>query len=471
MNAPPHVVVVGGGISGLAAAYRLCRLLGPSARLTLVEASPALGGKLSTRSLAGHPHDVGAEAFLVRRQEARSLVDELGLTDELVHPTRARAFVRFAGTAAPLPPRTLLGVPAAADGLDAVLSPDGLARVHAEASDDPLAWSGDDVAVGPLVARRLGPEVAARLVDPLLGGVYAGRADTLGLRPTMPALAAALDSLAAAGTPLSLTAAAAAAWNPGGRPGSPDPVFGALRGGMSVLVDALARAAGADVRLGLPVRALTRTEVGWRVELGPVPAPTVLDCDAVLLAVPPPALRRLLTPLHPTAGAAAGGIDVASSVIVSLALPPDVELPNSSGVLVAAGEPLHAKAFTYTGVKWAHTGGPVLRASLGRHGEERTVQADDATLVELVRADLAELTGITAAPVDTIVSRWGGGLPQYSVGHLDRVATIEAAAASLPGIAVAGAALHGIGIPACIAAADAAAAHIAAHLSRPRPGS
>jgi len=134
-------------------------------------------------------------------------------------------------------------------------------------------------------------------------------------------------------------------------------------------------------------------------------------------------------------------------------------------VLVAAGEPLRVKAITYTGSKWPHVDGPVLRASLGRHGEESTIQADDATLVAAVRADLAELAGITATPVDAIVSRWGGGLPQYSVGHLDRVTAIEAGVASLPCLAVAGAALHGVGIPACIATADAAATRLAAQLS------
>lgn len=467
MTAPTtsaRVVVVGGGISGLAAAYRLRRLLGPSARLTVVEASAALGGKLSTRSLAGRPHDVGAEAFLVRRPEARALVDELGLAAELVHPTAVRALLRCAGRTAALPPRTLLGVPVGTDGLREVLSADGLARVHAEPAGASLEWDGTDVAVGPLVARRFGPEVAARLVDPLLGGVYAGRADTLGLRPTMPSLAAALDQLAAAGGPLSLSAAATAAWNPGGAAGTP--VFGALRGGMSVLVDTLARAGGAQLRLGQPVLALARTAAGWQVQLGSSRAPSILDCDAVVLAVPPPSLRRLLTAVHPGAAASAGGIEVASSVIVSLALPSEVTLPQASGVLVADGEPLQLKAVTYTGSKWSHAGAAVLRASLGRHGEEAALQADDATLIDRVRSDLARLTGITATPVDALVTRWGGGLPQYSVGHLDRVAAIEAAVAALPGLAVAGAALHGIGIPACIATADAAAARLARYLQR-----
>jgi len=510
-----HVAVVGGGISGLAAAYRLRRLLGAGARITIVEQSSALGGKLRTVALAGVPYDVGAEAFLVRRPEALALVRELGLVGELVHPAGVGARLRFERRTVPLPPRTLLGVPATAEGLEDVLSPRGLAVVRAEPST-PMSWdAGSDVAVGPLVAGRLGPEVQQRLVDPLLGGVYAGSAERLGLRATMPALAAELDSAVAAGRPPALLTAAAAALRPevgqppadAGPPGaagplgaaeppadagcgreadavpiagrepaagrgpgagsvSAVPVFGALRGGMSVLVDALVRAAGAEVRLGLPVRALARTAGGWRLEIGPAPAPEYLDADAVLLAVPPPALRRLLAPLHTAASAAAGGIEVASTAIVSLAFPPGTSLPPSSGVLIAAGEPLHTKAFTFSSAKWPHLrGATVLRASLGRYGEARALQAGDAELIRLVRADLAELTGLAAAPIDAVVTRWGGGLPQYEVGHLGLVATIEAALAQLPALAVAGAALHGIGIPACIATADAAASKLAAQLS------
>jgi oxygen-dependent protoporphyrinogen oxidase len=480
----PHVAVVGAGISGLAAAYRLRRLLPPGARITVIDQARRTGGKLRTVCLAGVSYDVGAETFLVRRPEALALVHELGLDGELVHPGAARAQLRFDGRFAPLPARTLLGVPATADGLESVLSPSGMAAVRAEPALPPLDWPPSaDVAVGPLVARRLGPEVASRLVDPLLGGVYAGRADTLGLRPTMPHLAAALDAAVAAGRPPSLLTAAATALAgtpaPAAQPspavaGTPlqatiagatpaGAVFGALRGGMSVLVDALTGAADVELRLGLPVRGLARTPRGWRLEIGAAPAPQWLDVDAVVLAVPPPALRRLLAPLHPVASAAVAGMDVASSAIVSLALPPGTPLPRSSGVLVAAGEPLHAKAFTYSTAKWPHlAGGPVLlRASLGRHGEAHTLQADDADLVRRVRDDLAELTGITTEPLDTLVTRWGGGLPQYSVGHLDRVAAIESGVTDLPDLAVAGAALHGVGIPACIATADAAARRIA----------
>ena len=459
-----QVVVVGGGISGLAAAHRLRTLLGPAAGITVVEQRPAgVGGKLRTIELAGIGYDVGAETFLVRGPEAAGLVEELGLAGRLVHPTPARAGLRVAGRTATMPPSTVLGVPADPAALRDVLSADGLARAAAE-RERPLTWSsGADVAVGRLVTERFGREVTERLVDPLLGGVYAGAADDLGLRATMPGLAGALDAAAAAGRPTSLTDAAAGTLrNP-----STGPVFGALTGGMGELVAALSRAAGARLRTGLPVRALHRTAAGWRVEIGPAPYPRFLDADAVVLAVPPPALRRLLAPLSTVAASAAAGIEVASMAIVALALPPHVELPDASGVLIGAAEPLHAKAFTYSSRKWAHlAGGPVLvRASLGRHHEPAALQADDEQLVARVRADLATLTGVTAEPLDSAVVRWGGGLPQYAVGHVERVEAIESAVAALPGLAVAGAALHGVGIAACIGTAEAAARRIAGHLS------
>lgn len=460
MTGAPKVAVVGGGISGLAAAYRLRRLLGPEARITLIEGSQRLGGALRTAELAGTPFDVGAEAFLVRRPEAVALVTELGLDEQLVAPTPALPTVRAGGRTVALPRRTVMGLPAEPGEVAAVLSQRGLARLAAE-PDTSLHWEPDgDVAVGELVRPRCGDEVVDRLVDPLLGGVYSGRADALGLRATLPGLAGALDrgaaSLqAAAAEVLPLTALG--------------PVFGTVRAGLGRLVDGLVDAAAPELRLGAPVRALCRGDAGWRLALGPAAAPELLDVDAVLLAVPAPALRRLLDGVAPAASTAAGAVEVASSVVVGLALPVGAAetLPAASGVLIGSAEPYTAKAFTFSSRKWAHARGDgvlLVRGSLGRHGEVSALQRDDAELIAAVRDDLGGLTGVTAAPIDTVVARWGGGLPQYAPGHLDAVATIESAVAAHPRLAVAGATLHGVGIPACIATADAAAGRIAAQL-------
>lgn len=243
----------------------------------------------------------------------------------------------------------------------------------------------------------------------------------------------------------------------------PGPVFGALRGGYRILLDALADAARVDLRLGTTVRAVEPSAPGWLLVLGPTTAPEALEVDAVVLAVPAPALARLLGAVAPAAATAAAGIELASSVVVALAFrEADVPAPATSGALVAAGEPLAVKGVTHSSTKWAHLGGDGLvrlRASLGRFGEAAALQADDATLVAQVRADLAVLDGIRAAPVAVHVQRWGGGLPQYAPGHVGRIATLEA---SLPdGIAVAGAALHGVGVPACIGTGHAAADRVA----------
>jgi protoporphyrinogen/coproporphyrinogen III oxidase len=465
----PRIAVVGAGVSGLAAAHRLRTRLGPGATITVLEQRDRTGGVLRTVDLAGVPYDVGAEAFLARRPEMAVLLAELGLRGEQVHPTAAKASLRADGRTAALPAATLLGVPTSAARLDGLLSAAGLAAVAAEPTL-PLRWErGADVALGGLLRERFGEELADRLADPLLGGVYSGRVDALGLRATIPALAAALDD----GAP-SLTAAAdAASPPPARRDAAPAPVFGALSGGYRVLLDALAAEADPYLRLGTTVREVRPHETGWRLTLGPTTAPEVLDVDAVVLAIPAPAAARLLSEAAPAAARAAAEIELASSVVVALAYRGEdaARLPSTSGALIATGEPLSAKAFTHSTNKWSHLspdGLVRLRASLGRFGEAATLQVDDAELVRRVRADLAALTGITAEPVAAHVQRWGGGLPQYGVGHLDRVRAIEH---GLPaGLAVAGSALHGVGVPACIGTGRAAAERLIEHLtSQPAP--
>jgi oxygen-dependent protoporphyrinogen oxidase len=422
---------------------------------------------LRTVELAGLPMDVGAEAFLARRPELPALADELGLADRVVHPGPASPTIRAGGRTAALPAGTLLGIPGSSARLDDVLSPAGRARVAGERGRD-LCWEvGGDRPLGGLLRERFGDEVADRLVEPLLGGVYAGRVDRLGTRACVPTLASALDRGAA-----SLTEAVDAALPAAGA--SSGPVFGALRGGYRVLLEALLEATGAELRLGSTVRELTRAGDRWRLEFGSAADPGHLDVDAVLLAVPTPALRRLLSGPAPAAAAAVEGVELASSVVVALAYREgDVAgLPASSGVLIAAGEPLASKAFTYSANKWPHlapgaTDGLVrLRASLGRAGDETTLQVPDEELVTRVRSDLAELTGVGAAPVAVHVQRWGGGLPQYGVAHGERVRRLERSLAGLPGLEAAGSLLNGVGVPACIGTARAAAERIATHLGR-----
>jgi protoporphyrinogen/coproporphyrinogen III oxidase len=445
-SAARRIAVVGAGISGLTAAYRLSTLHGDSAAITVFDAAGAPGGTLRTVPFAGTRYDVGTEAFLARRPEMTALVREIGLGDRLVHPTGARAKIRAGGTVLGLPPGTLMGVPVSAEAVADILSPAGLATVAAERTLPPVELPAGDVPLGPLLRNRFGDELVDRLVDPLLGGVYAGGADGLGLRATMPQLASALDKGAG-----SLTAAAESLLPK--TPGSPAPVFGTVLGGLSTVVERLLELSQAELRTGTEVRSLVRDGRRWLVD--------GVAFDAVVLAVPAPAARRLLAGVAPAASKAFGEVELASMAVVALALPEGTELPEASGVLIGVEEREYsAKAFTFSTRKWAHYGqdGPVvLRGSIGRFGESGVLDRDDAELVGLIRDDLARLTGVTATPVQTLVTRWVGGLPQYSAGHLDLVARIEESTAGLPGLAIAGAALHGVGLPACVATAEAAA--------------
>ncbi|MEO9222939.1 MAG: FAD-dependent oxidoreductase, partial [Mycobacteriaceae bacterium] len=272
----PSVAVVGGGISGLAAAQRLRVLLGPGAALSVFEQTPRLGGLLKTVPLAGQAFDVGAEAFLTRRPEMLDLLAELGLNDQLVHPAAVSASVRAGGQTHRLPGRTIMGIPSSVASMREVLSADGLAQLAAE-PHRALSWApGSDVAVGALVRERFGAEVVARSVDPLLGGVYSGHADSLGLRAAVPTLALALDR----GAPSLLAAAASAAPTP--TPGVP--VFGALREGYQRLVSSL-QAAATSIRLSCPVVELDSNDAQWwlRTATGPWER-----FDAVVLALPAP---------------------------------------------------------------------------------------------------------------------------------------------------------------------------------------
>jgi protoporphyrinogen/coproporphyrinogen III oxidase len=440
-----HVVVIGGGISGLAAAYRL---VDRGATVTVVEQTGRLGGKISTADLAGGPVELGAEAFAVRDPAGRpsaaiELVTALGLAGSLAYPAIQKAAIAVGGALRPMPGGTLMGVPGDLAALD------GVAAATAEGDHDggrPLLRADQDVAVGRLVRSRLGDEVADRLVDPMLGGVYAGRADNLSLATTMPALAAACRR------EHTLTGAVRAAL--ADRPASAGPVFGTLVGGMGRLVDAVAariRAAGATIRLGLPVRGVEAEPSGWRLTVGSTRDPQALAADALIITVPAKPAARLLAGVHGASADLVGRLDYASVALVTLALP-EVELPALSGFLVPATEGYAVKAATFFGRKWDHLvrpGATLVRASLGRYGDERVLQVDDADLVVTAHDELGRLLGgRLPQPVETRVQRWGGALPQYPPGHLDRVG--RARAGLPPGVALAGAAYDGVGIPACI---------------------
>ncbi len=457
---PLRVAVVGGGIAGLAAATAVRRDR-PDVEVVVLEAADRVGGKLLLGQVAGVTVDLGAESILNRRPEGVALAHAAGLGDRIVHPATAAARLWSRGKMRPLP-RSLMGVPVDRRDLAAsgVLSRAGVARA---ALDQvlPATEIGDrDVSVGWLIEERFGVEVLDRLVEPLLGGVYAGNAREISARAAVPQVVALLSREA------SLMRAAAASL--GGRP-SGEPVFAGLAGGVGQLPSALAT--GLDVRLSTTVRELARSvDGGWNLVTGPTTAPEVLHADAVVVAAPAAPAARLVAPVAPDAAVELSRIEYASMAVVTLAFPAD-RFPATvgSGFLVPPVDGRHVKAATYSFAKWdwvrdSSEGLVVLRTSVGRHREEQELQLGDDELVARSVADLHTAIGVDTAPVDATVTRWGGGLPQYAVGHVERVRRIRAGVARVPALAVCGAAYDGLGIPACIATAEAAAAQVLAQL-------
>ncbi|MFE0983084.1 protoporphyrinogen oxidase [Streptomyces rochei] len=447
-----HVVVIGGGIAGLAAAHRL---LERGARVTVLEASDRVGGKLLPGEVAGVRVDLGAESLLARRPEAVGLAREVGLADRLQPPATASASLWTRGALRPMPKGHVMGVPGTAAALAGVLSDEGLARIERDA-DLPRTEVGDDVAVGEYVAARLGREVVDRLVEPLLGGVYAGDAYRISLRSAVPQL------FEAARTHTSLTEAVRAIQGRTAASPATGPVFMGIEGGIGTLPLAVAesvRARGGEIVTHTPVTGLRRTaEHGWRVTT----ADRALHADAVVVAVPARPAAELLRAEAPAAAAELAAVEYASMALITLAYRRSdaAALPEGSGFLVPPVDGRTIKASTFASRKWGWIDADpdlvVLRTSVGRYGETEILGRDDTGLVDVSRHDLKEATGLAAEPVATRVTRWRDGLPQYPVGHHARVARIREHVAGLTGLAVCGAAYDGVGIPASIASAYAA---------------
>lgn len=462
MRRRPRIAVVGGGVSGLAAAHAL--LESGAARVTLLESDQRLGGKVRSERVAGATIDVGAESLLTREPAGVELCGELGLGEDLVAPRATATAVWTRGALRELPGNVLSGLP---DGVApmlraGILSPPGIARAALDLVLPPTRPQGDG-SVGELVGRRLGSQALDRLVDPLLGTIYAADSEELSLRATAPQL----ERLARENRSLIRGLLAA---RPAPRSG---PLFVGLPGGLERIAARLVeRLDGATLHRGAEATRLGRAEDGRYLLEGRGFAP--LPVDGAVIATPAGPAARILGATAPGAAGALRTVRYSSAVVVTLRYPPGA-LPaaGDAGFFVPRGERRLLGACTDLSAKWPHLedgGARWLRCSIGRRGVARALETEDSKLVGLVAAELREALDPRGDPSASHVARWESALPLYEPGHLERVERIERELRGLPGIALAGAAYRGMGVPQCVAQGRAAAERaLAACLAEPAP--
>ena len=461
MQSRPQVVIVGGGISGLATAHAIHRRLDGQVRLTVVEAGPRLGGKVATQEFSGHQVDTGPDALLVRVPAMVALLEDLGLGDQTVAPAALGAHVWSRGQLRRLPTGTLFGVPDRLIPLlkSRLLSPLGIARAGLDLVLPRRGPVSDDPSIADLVAPRLGPQVFDRLVEPLLGGVHAGRAAELSASSTVPEIAA----LARKNRSLYLGLRRLRRNAP---PSSGGPVLVTLAGGLGRLVDALvARLGEADLRLNSAVRLIAREGDAYRVDLEDG---TSIAADAVVLATPAYISTGLLAELAPDAAAVLEEIPYVDVATIWLAYPRSaIARPlDGTGFLVPPEEGKLLVGCTWSSAKWPHLADDdlvLIRCMVGRRGDDRWLGMDDETLVRKMQEELVESMGMTGISVHQSIQRWPRAMPQYLVGHARRLDALGAALGRLPGLFLTGAAYRGVGIASCVADAGRIAEAVATH--------
>ncbi|MDU0479031.1 protoporphyrinogen oxidase [Staphylococcus chromogenes] len=462
-----NIAIIGAGLAGLTAAYEL-RQLAPDADTYVFEAEERIGGKLFTVPFESGRTDMGAEAFINFRADARAFFEQLGLADSLVYPSGLRSLIYSGGQLHQMPASGAMGIPATSQALEGLISAETAARIDDETNQPAINWDpASDMSVGALVRERYGDDVVDHVVSSLLGGVYSCSADDLGIRATIPALAAIFDRMVADGEKVTLSAAVAKmdeqrAAARAGSDAAPKPVFAAFRGGYAELYEELAEQSGARIHLDSFISAIEKKGEKFQLKGGEG------EFDRVLVTTPAPTASAQLRHVAPEASAALKQVKLASSVVVGMKFDSAEGLPENSGILIATDEPgVHAKAFTLSSKKWPHLaerGGALVRASFGRFGDDALVRAEEDNLVDYALDDLQKITGFdgrAAGLSEIFVQRWFGGLPRYDATHLATVATVREALSAVDGIEVAGAWADGVGVPAVIAGARAAAKRIA----------
>jgi oxygen-dependent protoporphyrinogen oxidase len=461
-----RVAIIGGGISGLTAAFRIRELAAARefpVETALFEKGPSLGRALATVRRDGFVIETGADSFLSEKPWALGLAKRLGLESELTTTDERfrKTFVVRAGRLAEIPEGFTLLAPTRF--LPVFTSPlfsiPGKLRMAFEPLI-PARRDGGDESLASFVTRRLGREVLDRVAQPLAGGIYTADPESLSLMATMPRFiemerryGSLYKGLRAASRnrPVQAKGTSGARWS----------LFLSFRSGMRALVEALATRLGESVCTGTAVARLARADggAGWRVERADGAA---FEADAVVVATPAYDAARLLGPHDAELARLLGGIGYSSAASVNIAyrtaeLP---RLPESFGFVVPVKEGRKIIACTFSSVKFPHRapeGTVLMRVFLGGALQAGMMGLDDAALVAAAREEIAAFLGVRAEPMFAHVQRWPDQMPQYAVGHLDRVAQIERRATTFPGLALAGAAYRGVGVPDCVHSGEQAA--------------
>jgi oxygen-dependent protoporphyrinogen oxidase len=461
-----RVVVIGGGITGLAAAHRLVHRLVHtlgSESVTLLESSARLGGKISTSHTDGFVLEGGPDCFLASKPAARELCEQLGLGAQIIgtNPALRRSFVKRGTALHPLPDGITGLVPSRIMPLitTGVLSLRGRARAAMEVFVPRMKGDADE-SVAAFVRRRFGAEAWSWLVEPLLSGIYAGDGEQLSVRATFPQLRETERRNGSILRPMLAARLSAAA------PSAPRG-FITLSGGLQALVDALAQSlANADVRLNARIASIAHDGGEYRVSFVDG---TSIDASSIVFATPAHATAEMVDTLDPNMAAELRAIPFVSTATISVAFDRGAiarPLPGYGYVSPRANGG-DIVACTWTSNKFPSrvpADSTLLRFFVGRAGKEAGANMTDGALLSIVTAELRDVLGISAAPKFTRIARWPNALPQYVMGHTDRVTRIFERAAAHRGLFLAGASFRGVGIPDCISSAWSAADNAAAQL-------
>ncbi len=482
MSNPHTIAIVGGGISGLATAYSLqeqAAAAGLPIKCVLLDASPTWGGKIVTHRIGDLVTEAGPDSFLSQKPAGLQLIEKLGLTDQLINTneTGKKAFVYSGGHLRELPEGLVVITPGQVGPFlkSGLLSVGGLARMGMDLVI-PAKRSRQDESLASFFRRRFGRQAFERMMEPLMAGIYAGDAEQMSLKATFPRF---LELEREHG---SIIRGMMAARKSGAPPQTNRPrrtMFVSLKNGLNDLVGALVRRLtdqGVTLRAGTAVDSLRvrSHQLGRWTYDAMLNDHTALSVDSLVLATQAFVSAELLRPLTPIAGGLLEMIPYASTATIAMAYPASVigGLVGGFGFVVPRVEQRDLIAATWTSLKWPHRAPPdqlLVRCYVGGVGREAILQLDDQALVAKVKSELNAICGVTAEPTYVEVNRWMKAMPQYLLGHLDRLEQVEGALSRYGGLVLTGAAYRGVGIPDCIRDGALAAERVIKHLTGERP--